>query len=249
MLEFKNVNIYYDKKHAIKNASFVIRENRIVMVVGKNGAGKSSIVNAINGTINYNGEITIDLKNIKEIKNKEKAKLISILPQKLPLVHIKVKELLEFGRNCYTTLLGGLSQEDKKAIDNAVNIININDLLDKYLDELSGGELQKAYLAMVISQNSNIIVLDEPVTHLDKEYESLFLRKLIEIKNKLNKTIIIVIHDINDAVNFGDDIIVIEKGNIVFNDSVEKCLNEEVLEKTFNLKKYVFDNKVFFDFN
>jgi len=118
---------------------------------------------------------------------------------------------------------------------------------EQFADTLSGGERQRAALAMILAQNTPVMLLDEPTAHMDKSYEENFLRLLCRLKQTRGKTVLVVLHDLNAAVAYADDIAVLDGGKLLFSGTKEECLDREFLEKTFDLKRYTAeDGKIFF---
>ena len=121
-----------------------------------------------------------------------------------------------------------------------------SELAGRYADTLSGGELQRVRLAMILAQNTPIALLDEPTSHMDQSHEAAFLELLTELKKRKKKTFLVILHDLTLAAEFADDIVVLEEGRVIFSGTKEDCLAREILEKTFSLKRYTVENKVFF---
>lgn len=246
MLEIKALNLKINKKEILKDINLSLEANKITALIGKNGSGKSSLISCVNQMNRYDGEILLNKKNIREIENKERAKQIAILPQNLLSVHIKVYDLVSYGRNPYLDLVKKIDINEEEIIEKSLNLLGINDLKEKYVDEISGGERQKAYIAMMLSQDTDIMLLDEPTTYVDMEYEFTILETLKKLDNK---TILIVMHDLNQAIKYANNIVLLENGKIIFNGSKDECLNKEIIEKHFGLKKYIINGKVFFSQN
>ena len=244
MLEVKNLNLKINNKDILENVNFKLQRNKITVLIGKNGSGKSSIIKSINGLVKYTGEINLDSSDIKEFKPLDKAKRIAVLPQNLPMSHITVKELVALGRHPYLGLFGKLSSDDYQVIDDTLKVLDLKDLENRYLDTLSGGEVQKAYLAMLLVQNTDILILDEPTTFLDIDFEGYFLEKLKELKS--NKTILLVLHNITKAIEIADEVIVIDSGKIVYDGSKEKVVTTTIIEDNFSVNKYIINDKVFY---
>lgn len=243
MLKIKDLNVKLGKNQILKDVSFELEPNKITALVGLNGVGKSTIVACINQIYKYSGIIMLNNIDIKNIKRNDLAKEIAILPQIKTYPHMTVSNLVGLGRNPYLDFFGRKQRIDEEIIQNAIELIGINNLKDKYIDELSGGEKQKSYLAMMIAQDTNILVLDEPTTFMDMNYEYAFLETL---KKLTNKTILVVMHNLNQAVNYADNIIIINNGMISFDGPMLKCLEEAQIEKNFDLVKYTSNGKIFF---
>lgn len=238
MLEIKDVSACLEKKRILDNVSFSLRPHRLTALVGRNGSGKSTLLNCVNQQIPYTGTITEGEKNLALIPPRERAKAIAILPQTLPAPHITAREMAAFGRNPYLDFTGRLTEADKLAVEEALRDADALSLADRYVDTLSGGEKQRVALAMILAQNTPIALLDEPTAHMDLGYEAAFLDLLQKLKKERKKTFLVILHDLTQAVRYADDLIVLEGGSIVFAGSREECLEREVLEKTFGLRRY-----------
>ena len=145
---------------------------------------------------------------------KQRSRLVSLLPQTLPAVPITVEKLVEMGRNPYTDIGKRLSQKDKEQIEKAIENAGITDIRHKKLTEISGGERQKAYIAMVISQNTRVIALDEPTTYMDVQAEKTFMSLILELKEKHKKTLLVVMHNLSAAVEIADNILLLDEGKV-----------------------------------
>jgi len=156
-----------------------------------------------------------------------------------------VKELTEFGRNPYTGLDGRLSAEDNFIVEEAMKTTGMTDFSQRLLPTLSGGERQKAYLSMIIAQQTDHIFLDEPTTYMDICAQEEFIDLIASLKQQ-NKSPTVVMHDLALAIKYADDIVIVEKGNCIFNGTKEECLNEKAIEKTFSVKRIDTENKIFF---
>lgn len=243
MLKIKKLNVKIGKNQILEDVSFDLEPNKITALVGLNGVGKSSIIASINQIYKYSGIILLNDTDIKNIKRNELAKEIAILPQIKTYPHMTVENLVSLGRNPYLDFFGRKQSIDESMIQQAIELIGIENLKDKYVDELSGGEKQKSYLAMMIAQDTNILILDEPTTFMDMNYEYTFLDTLKGLKNK---TILVVMHNLNHAVNYADNIIIINDGKVAYDGPTKQCLDEEQIEKNFDLVKYISEGKVFF---
>lgn len=238
MLEFKNVSVRFGRKQALEDVSFSLRPHRLTVLVGRNGSGKSTLLNCANQQIPYTGEILEGEKNLALLSPRERAKTISILPQTMPATHITAREMVAFGRNPYLDFTGRLTDKDRSAVEAALADANAADLAERYADTLSGGELQRVRLAMILAQNTPIALLDEPTAHMDPGYEGAFLGMLNDLKREKKKTFLVVLHDLNQAIRYADDLVVLDRGQVVFSGTKEACLAGQVLETTFGLRRY-----------
>ena len=161
MIKCTNISVSFDKK-ILKDFSLTINDGRICVIIGPNGSGKTTLIKAISKQISFTGNIEIDNQNINLLKHKDLAKMLSVMPQRLPEPNgITVQEIISFARTPYTPFNAKLSIDDKKIIEESINYLSINHLKNKYIRELSGGEKQKVFFAMTIAQDTNNIILDE----------------------------------------------------------------------------------------
>ena len=239
MLILRNISLRLGDQQILKNVSFSLRPHRLTALVGRNGSGKSSLLACVNQQVPYTGEILEGEKNLALLSPRERARTVAILPQTLPVPHITAAEMAAFGRSPYLDLTGRLTEKDRCAVADALRDADAADLAHRYVDTLSGGERQRVVLAMILAQNTPIALLDEPTAHLDQVYEAAFLKQLQQLRSKRKKTMLVVLHDLTMAVRYADDLIVMDGGEVVFSGSREDCLQQCVLESTFDLKRYV----------
>ena len=247
MIEIKNIIKEYNGKHVVDDVSFNIEKGKITSFIGPNGAGKSTVLSIISRIMkSESGEVLIENKKIKDYDSTELAKKISILKQTNNInVRLTIREIVSFGRFPYSH--GNLTEEDNKYIDKALNYMELRDIEDKYIDELSGGQRQRAFIAMVIAQNTEYILLDEPLNNLDMKHSVSMMKVLRKLADELNKTIVIVLHDINFASVYSDNIVVLQNGKIVKNDKAENIINKELLEEVYEIDfdiKHIDDKKI-----
>lgn len=247
MIEFKDVKIIINKKMIVEKMSFKVEDNKICCVFGLNGSGKTTVLRAINGLTEYTGEILINDQNIKTLKNLKKAQMIAYFPQQLPHVKdISVRDLVSFGRMPYNRYTNKLSQVDQNIITKALEQLQINDLSDRLVDTLSGGEKQKVFFAMLLAQDANNILLDEPMNNLDINNRQVLLDYL-QLLKKAGKTVIVVLHEITEMMRVADEILIIHNVNnkkvYHYFKSKEDFINSGLLEKYYNLKLINFEKE------
>ncbi|WP_087974464.1 ABC transporter ATP-binding protein [Oceanobacillus rekensis] len=245
MVDLKNVFKSYNKKNVIEDVSLEITKGTITSFIGPNGAGKSTLISMISRLIaKDNGAITIDGQDIMHTKNNELAKKISILKQSNAInLKLTIRELVSFGRFPYSQ--GKLKKEDNEKIDEAIDYMELRDIQDKYLDELSGGQRQRAHIAMVIAQDTEYILLDEPLNNLDMRHSVQIMKTLRKLVNEMGKTILLVIHDINFASCYSDQIVALKDGKIVKQgrtcDVIDKCVLKDIYDMDIDIKE--IDNR------
>ncbi len=235
MIRLKNIIKKYGEKPIIDNVSLDIPKGKVIAFIGANGAGKSTLISIISRTLSKNsGEVYIDEKELSKWNSNELAKKISILKQSNSLnIRLTVKELVSFGRFPYSK--GKLTKEDKEHIESAINYMGIGHLQDRYLDELSGGQKQMAFISMIIAQDTEYIFLDEPLNNLDMHHCVKIMKNIRTLAKEKGKTVIIVIHDINFVSLYADHIIAMKNGSIIKNSEKEEVINEAVLKEIYNM--------------
>ena len=240
MVDLKNIFKSYNQKKVIEDVSLKIEKGTITSFIGPNGAGKSTLISMISRLISKdNGSITIDGEDIMESKNNELAKKISILKQSNQInMKLTVRELISFGRFPYNQ--GRLKTKDIEKIEEAIDYMELGEMQHKYLDELSGGQRQRAHIAMVIAQDTEYILLDEPLNNLDMRHSVQIMKTLRRLVDELGKTILLVIHDINFASCYSDDIVALKDGKIVRQgktcDVINECALKEIYDMDINIK-------------
>lgn len=247
MIEVRNVSKKYADKHVVDQVSLKITKGTITSFIGPNGAGKSTLLSMISRlTTKDEGEVLIEGQEISKVKSNDLAKQISILKQSNHInIRLTIKELVSFGRFPYSQ--GKLTPEDWKYVNEAIQYMNLEDLQDKYLDELSGGQNQRAYIAMVIAQNTDYILLDEPLNNLDMKHSVQIMKVLRRMVDELGKTVIIVIHDINFASVYSDYIVALKDGRIIKEGATNDIIDRTVLQEVYGMDIHIeniHDNKI-----
>lgn len=243
MLNVENLTVTLSGKEILKEVSFSVRPHTLTCIIGKNGSGKSTLLSALTCSVKYKGKISFCDKDPVLMSHKERAKLISLLPQTLPSVSVTAEELVRMGRMPYLDAGKRFSAEDERAVEKAVELMDIQYLMDKRTDRISGGERQKVYLAMVLAQQTRIIAFDEPATYLDTEYKKEVYRILKRLKTDEKKTVLAVMHDISEAVETADNILLIDEGRVLFFGTAEECVASGTIEKNFRVKKYEYETE------
>ncbi|ULL13094.1 ATP-binding cassette domain-containing protein [Paenibacillus sp. H1-7] len=235
MIEVRQLSKAYGGKPVVENVSLQIGKGKITSFIGPNGAGKSTLLSMISRiTAKDAGEVYIDGKEIGQCKSTDLAKQISILKQSNHInVRLTVRELVSFGRFPYSQ--GKLTPEDWKHVDEAIQYMELGDMQHKYLDQLSGGQNQRAYIAMVIAQNTEYVLLDEPLNNLDMRHSVQIMKVLRRLVDELGKTVVIVIHDINFASCYSDYIVALKNGKVVKEGPTDQIIESAVLREVYDM--------------
>ena len=236
MLKFNHVYASYNNNLVLKDINVTFEKNKITTIIGPNGCGKSTLLQCVNNQVNIsNGNIYFRDIPLNDIDIKEKAKSIAILPQIRSISSITAKSLVEHGRFPYLGFLRKPTDDDKKIVDKAMEFTNTYDFQYTNIEELSGGERQRVFFAMTLAQGSELILLDEPTTYLDIYYQYEVLNLIKRLKNQ-GKTIVLVLHDIAEAIAISDSIVLMNQGKIIAHDKPENLVNNHLIEDIFKVK-------------
>ncbi len=237
-IEVKNLKMAYDQNVIIPSLSLSIPKGKITMIIGANGCGKSTFLKAIARILKpASGEIRMNGALIKEQAPREIAKKMAVLPQSPTApAGLLVKELVGYGRFPYLSPMGGLKEHDLEIIDWAMKSTGIYDLRERHVDSLSGGQRQRVWIAMALAQETEILLLDEPTTYLDMAHQLEILHLLKKLNREHNTTIVMVLHELNNACKFADHIIGLKEGNLVFEGKPKDVIIKENLEKLYHIQ-------------
>ncbi|MCL2224483.1 MAG: ATP-binding cassette domain-containing protein [Defluviitaleaceae bacterium] len=234
MIEVKNITQSYGKNvDILKDINFTVRENCVTALVGANGAGKSTLLSVIANLIPArSGEVLIDGKAVAKIKTADVAKKVAFLKQSQHFdIRIPVKDVVEFGR--FPHCGGRMKDADNKKVSDALEYMDLKYIAHKYIDEISGGQRQRAFIAMILAQDTPYIFLDEPLNNLDMKYSVEMMKIVKKLVTDLGKTIVVVLHDINFASAYADHIIAMKDGKIHKEGSPAEIVNSEILNPVF----------------
>lgn len=234
----KNLSVAYDDRLIIKDMSITIPKGKITVIIGSNGCGKSTLLKSISRVLKPKvGDIFINKNNIKNQKEKFLATQIAFLPQS-PICPngLTVEELVAYGRFPHQKMTGGLNKHDREIINWAIVETDLKEYKDREVDELSQGQRQRAWIAMTLAQETDIIMLDEPTTYLDISYQLEVLQLLKKLNRKKAITIVMVLHELNNASRYADNIVGLKSGEIIFEGSPLDVINNENLSKIYGVK-------------
>jgi len=235
MIEVSGISKSYGSKTVVDNVSLEIQRGKITSLIGPNGAGKSTVLGIMTRLLGSDtGEVKIDGKKLSAWKTDELARVIGILKQSNNLnIRLSVRDLVAFGRFPHSK--GRLTPEDNDKIDKALEYLELEEMQHSFLDELSGGQRQRAFIAMVLAQDTDYIFLDEPLNNLDMKHSVQIMKILRRITDELGKTVVIVIHDINFASCYSDEIIALKNGKVVERDCVDCVICPKVLNPLYDM--------------
>lgn len=244
-VEVENLKFGYKQDLVLKDISFDIKKGLFLSIVGPNGSGKSTILKLLNN-IYYprSARILIEGKDINSFKKKDLARKMALVAQETIINYeFTVEEVVLMGRHPYKGRFERENKNDSEIIRQALELTNTLYLKDRMITELSGGERQRVLIARALAQEPSIILLDEPTAHLDINHQIEILNLLKKLNKEKGTTIILVIHDINLAIRYSDEIIMLNKGEILGRGTPEQVITKENIELVYNLKVAIDRNK------
>jgi len=246
ILKTENLSIGYRKKKLEKvvasGINIAVTEGELVAVIGINGVGKSTFLRTVSGIQpELSGHIEINGENRKNISSERLATMISLVLTEQPLSkNLGVAELVALGRQPYTNWIGRLSPDDRKIVKDALALVKIEEIQEKKCHELSDGQLQKVLISRALAQNTPVMILDEPTSHLDMYHKAQVLKLLKDLSLRTRKAVIFATHEINLALQLCDKIILM-KPNEVVQDMPQQLIQKGHFESIFPSDLIVFD--------
>ena len=237
-MEVRNLSFAYGKNRVLKDISFRIKEGDITTIMGANGCGKTTLFSLMTRNLYpCRGDIFLKGKNIQNLGLKEFARRVSIVHQyNTSSDDITVERLVSFGRTPHMKMMRGRSEEDERLIRWAMEVTNVEKYRDREISRLSGGQRQRVWIAMALAQNTKILFLDEPTTYLDIRYQI----EILELVKKLNRefgiTIIMVLHDINQAIYFSDCVIGLKDGLVEMEGDPQEVITRESIRSLYGIE-------------
>lgn len=242
MLTVNHLSVTYGVHTVVDDVSFHVREGEWLMIVGPNGAGKSTILNAIMQGSEYSGEVLLGDVNVRKIKPVQRARQMGVLAQKNHVGYdFTAEEIVRMGRYAYNSgMFSGGKDEDEAAVNQALELTGMAAQRYQSVLTLSGGELQRTFLAQVFAQNPKVLLLDEPTNHLDLVYQKQVFALIKDWLKVPGRAVVSVVHDLSLAKAFGSDAILLSKGKMVKQGSVDTVLSSENLDPVYGMDVYAW---------
>ncbi|SLM85608.1 Iron compound ABC uptake transporter ATP-binding protein [Vagococcus fluvialis bH819] len=234
-MEVSQVTKKYGNKEVVSSIDYEVRSGQLTAFIGPNGAGKSTLLSMMSRLLDKDqGGIYLEKNEIKAWNQQELAKKLAILKQANGVqLTLTVRELVAFGRFPHSK--GKLTKVDQEKIAESLSYLNLLDLADENINTLSGGQLQRAYIAMVLAQDTEYIFLDEPLNNLDMNHAVQLMKTIRRLVDEKKKTVIIVLHDINFAASYADDIVAMKYGKIFKTGTTDEVITKEVLDELYDM--------------
>lgn len=245
-LATRKLTLAYDKVCIVKDLSAAIPRGKITALVGPNGCGKSTLLRGLARLLKpQSGVVYLDGESIAKLPTRDVAKRLGVLPQ-APVAPegLTVRELVAQGRYPHQSWLQQWSQDDETLTEKALRMTGMEELGDRPLDTLSGGQRQRAWIAMTLAQDTDILLLDEPTTFLDLAHQLEVLDLLYDLNQTQGHTIVMVLHDLNQASRYADYLLVMQQGIIFVQGTPVEVMTEAMVREVFGLESRVVADPV-----
>lgn len=245
-LHVKDVSVGYGERTVLDTLNVDIKRGAITSIVGPNGCGKSTLLRTMSRLLNpTKGEIVLDGKSIHDIPTRKLATQLGLLPQ-TPIAPdgIVVADLVGRGRTPHQGILGRWSQQDYDIVAEALETTGISDLAERSIDELSGGQRQRVWIAMALAQRTDTLLLDEPTTYLDVKHQLDVLDLLTELNRDRGTTIVMVLHDLNLAARYSDELVAVSGGKVFAHGHPREVITKENVKSVFGIDSVIITDPV-----
>ena len=240
-LRARGVTLGYDRRIVVDGLDLSIERGTVTTLIGANGSGKSTVLSALGRLLSpVAGTVELDGEPLRSLPGKAVARRLAVLPQK-PLTPsaTTVRDLVSRGRHPHQSLLRPWTPADAAAIDDALDATGLRDLAGRDVGSLSGGQLQRAWLALVLAQQADVLLLDEPTTFLDLAHQLEILRLVRSINRRRGTTVVMVLHDLTLAARYSDRLVVVGAGRVLADGAPWEVLTPELLREAFDLDAVV----------
>lgn len=243
-LDVRNLSFSYDKKQILNDINLSFNKGKFYSIIGPNGSGKSTLIKNLSKIIEPDhSTIFIDDEDICNLNNKKLARMMAVVPQNILIDYdFSVFDIVMMGRSPYKRRFEEFNAEDERIVEKYMKITDTWEQRDELITELSGGETQRVIAARALSQETDIILLDEPTSHLDIQYQIEFLNIFKKLRNE--KVIIVVLHDLNLASMFSDEIILIKDGKITAKGKPQEVITRENIKSVYNISVEILQNPI-----
>ncbi len=236
-INLQNISVNYEDNVVLKHVDLEVQKGEFISILGRNGSGKSTIIKAINQSTKVNsGKVLLLNEEINRISKRKLAQKIAYLLQFNSLIeNITVYDYVAYGRTPFKKVLQGLNHKDDEIIMNSLEKTGLLSFKNRRLNQLSGGEKQRVYLAMCLAKQPEIIILDEPTNHLDIKYQYDLLKLIKKINQEQSVTVICVLHDLNQAIKFSDRLVMLKSGSVHQIGTINECITKQNIYDVFGV--------------
>ena len=242
MLQGENISVQYGAQTAVHQVSFMLQPGQWLMLAGPNGAGKSTLIRAIAQTIPYTGRITLDGRDLRFLRPAERARQIGVLSQHNSAQYgYTVEEIVQLGRYAHRKgFLSSKPEGEDQRVDSALALTGLTEYRHRSVLTLSGGELQRVFLAQVFAQDPRVLLLDEPANHLDLPYQQHIFSLLSDWLREPGRAVLSVVHDLSLAKKYGTHALLMHQGNCVAYGETDAVLTASNLQAVYGMDVYAW---------
>jgi len=239
VIKVVNIDVYYDSYRALNKVSITAGPGEVVGIIGPNGSGKTTLLRTIDGILKPKvGSVYIDGKEVTSLKRREIAKLVGYVPQRTEFsTYMTVLDFVLTGRRPYIGL--NYTRKDFEKAVNALKMVDACHLIERRIDQLSGGELQRVVIARSLAAEPEVLLLDEPTTNLDPRYQAETLDLIKSLAKKRRSTILVSLHDLTHAYRYSDKVIMIKDGRVFAVGSPEEVITPRNVKEVFGIEALI----------
>lgn len=251
MLKVEKVKFSYNKNEEfINNLSIEFEKAKITTILGPNGSGKSTLLSLLCGLNKVNsGKILVEGKDITKLKYKDIAKVVATVHQHNSVPNdITVRDLISYGRLPFKKRFEHINKDDNEIINWALKETGLEGMEEKFVMSMSGGERQRVFIAMALAQKPKILFLDEPTTYLDIYHQIEILELVQKLNREYDTTIVMVLHDINQAIKYSHNIVLMKNGELISEGKASETLDEELIKRVYNVsgRMAIFNGEAYY---
>lgn len=243
-LRATSISQSFSYKQVLKKIDLKLDEGRIYSIIGPNGSGKSTLLHVLSRQLKPDqGNVYWKENNLYRLSPKKAAQELALLAQVNDLMDITVEQLIAYGRTPHKSMFERLNETDQDIIEEAIHLTKLASLRQRNISQLSGGERQRAWIALCLAQQPKILFLDEPTTYLDISHQLDVLEIVSQLQKRQNVTIIMVLHDLNHAAVYSDEIIVVKDGQIYGQGTPKEVMNQQMFKEVFHVQSDIYEDK------
>ncbi len=243
-LEAASISHSFSDKHVLKQIDLELKEGRIYSIIGPNGSGKSTLLHVLSRQLKPDhGQIYWKQADLYRLPPKKVAQELALLAQVNDVMDLTVEQLISYGRTPHKSMFQRLDEEDQIIIDEAIQLTKLEALRKRNVSQLSGGERQRAWIALCLAQQPKVLFLDEPTTYLDISHQLDVLEIVTQLQKTQNVTIVMVLHDLNHAAVYSDEVIVVKEGRIYGQGTPKEMMNPDMFKDVFNVQADIYEDK------
>jgi len=243
-LQATSISQSFSDKQVLKKINLKLNEGRIYSIIGPNGSGKSTLLHALSRQLKpTKGDVYWKEYNLYQLSPKKAAQELALLAQVNDPMDLTVEQLISYGRTPHKSLFQRVDEKDQEIIDEAIHLTKLNVLRKRNVSNLSGGERQRAWIALCLAQQPKVFFLDEPTTYLDISHQLDVLEIVSRLKKTRDVTVVMVLHDLNHAAVYSDEVIVVKEGHIYGQGTPKEIMNQEMFKEVFHVQSDIYEDE------